>query len=163
MTWTDPSTRNTGDLITAQIYNDELIGNLEYLHERVVERWIYPDPLGANEGNFPTGAISVRRFSFSPPADFEALTGLDWTIIGMATGNIQVDFNSDYGADGEAYNAHSESLLNQVIATVLGELTAVDASGAFSNAAAGDFCGLEVTADSGSYEQIGLRLRYTRA
>src|SRR5688572_17819395 len=88
MTWTDPTTRSTGDLITAAIWNADMVDNMVFLHDRVVSKLIPPvvaSGTGASmtvSGDFPvaalvnTNAAAGAFFSFAVPADFDALVEL---------------------------------------------------------------------------------------
>jgi hypothetical protein len=174
MSWTDPTTRSTGDLITAAIWNAEVVDNLGFLHDREVSVWIpYVDTSGTpiSLGNMPVTRLTNTggawaKFSFPMPDDFDTLVGLDVVLVSSVTTTLEYDLGSDYGAEGETYNNHSEALLNQTIAATIDEVTLVDASEVFSNLAAGDVCGLAYATSYGGVSAyhyvLGLWLRYLR-
>lgn len=174
MSWTDPTTRSTGDLITAAIWNAEVVDNLGFLHDREVSVWVpYVDTSGSTTtiGSLPVARLSNLgadwvKFSFPMPDDFDTLVGLDVVLVSSATTTLEYDLESDYGAEGEGYDNHSESLLNQTVVAIADEVALVDASEVFSNLAAGDECGLAYSASSGAnsaYHYVpGLWLRYLR-
>jgi hypothetical protein len=170
MTWTDPDTRNTGDLITAQIYNDELIGNLEHLHDRQSTIWLYPNSKDFAEagvfGIWPyddLAAAQVLHFTWCVPDDFDAI--VEAAIIGIAdaTETIQGDIYTEYGASGEVYNTHSESDLNQTLDVTQNCLYELDVSSALSGIAAGDYVTLKFYADTSVLYIVGMRFTYSRA
>ncbi len=168
MTWTDPTTRSTGDLITAAIWNQDVVDNLEYLHERTVTRWIPPhgNLSAADDWYVINGSIAAFSafFSFDIPADFDQLVSLEVAILGTQTGQRTYNLSSDYGNpdNAEDYDHHSEALTNQTVDVILNEMEWVDISGVFNSLAAGDVCSLKI---SGSYQYmyiLGCRMRYTK-
>jgi hypothetical protein len=179
MTWTDPTTRATGDLITAAIWNAEMVDNTVFLHDRVVSALIPPIAAtgsGANitsNGDFPVASLNnvnssaAAFFGFAVPDDFDALVEMCVIFVSSATTTLEYDLHSDYGALGEAYSNHSESALNQLKAATANVLTSIDVSGVFSSLAAGDFCGLKFITSTGAnaanWNLIGVMLRYTRS
>jgi hypothetical protein len=167
MTWTEPTSRSTGDLITAAIWNQDVVGNTQYLHDRVVRQWLMPyNPLSVvSDGDwsvYRVGAAYTAAFHFSVGDDFEALTRLVLLIIPDTSETIQFDLDSDYGAEGEDYNQHSESLVNQTLAVIDDDLTLIDVSGVFTDLAAGDFCALNFGSDTDYIRIAGMLLEYTR-
>ena len=175
MTWTDPTTRNTGDLITAEAWNTELGDNLIHLHERVVTLWFNQSRQNAYKYNGAWGGVRINNnattdyghYTFVIPEDFDELVSLDLLFIpDSTTSNYQWSLYSDYGASEESKDNHSESAVNQSLGSVTqNELTLYDVSGVFSSLAAGDLCALKVqSVETGTGELLlaGLRLRYTR-
>lgn len=168
MTWTDPTTRSTGDLITAAIWNQDVVDNLEYLYNRTVTRWIRPQGnLGAASDWYVINCYVTpfaAFFSFDIPADFDQLVSLEVAILGTQTGQRTYDLNSDYGNpdDAEDYDNHSEALTSQTVDVIQDEMEWIDVSGVFNSLAVGDVCSLKM---SGSYQYmyiLGCRMRYTR-
>jgi hypothetical protein len=168
MTWTDPTTRSTGDLITAAIWNQDVVDNLEYLHDRAVIHWIPPQGVAGGFGDWYIincySAAFYAYFSFIAPPDFDQLESLEVAILGTQTGQRTFDLNSDYGNpdDAEDYDHHTEALTGQTEDVILDEMEWIDVSGVFSSLAAGDVCSLKM---SGNYQYmyiLGCRMRYTR-
>lgn len=168
MTWTDPTTRSTGDLITAAIWNQDVVDNLEYLHERTVTRWIPPHGSLSVAGDWYAiyGYVTpfAAYFSFDIPPDFDQLVSLEVAILGTQTGQRTYDLNSDYGNpdDAEDSDHHSEALTSQTVDVIQNEMEWIDVSGVFTSLAAGDICSLKI---SGSYQYmyiLGCRIRYTQ-
>ena len=71
MAWTDPTTRSPGDLITATIWNEDVVDNLDFLHDRVVQIFCPPlnpsvwvltgDVMTAQMGALPSLSSLDRR------------------------------------------------------------------------------------------------------
>lgn len=172
MTWTDPTLRSTGDLITAAIWNADLVDNLFYLHDRLVTLLLtgtaenargYQGDWGG--GNISSGSGYATSFSFALPADFDALVTVRVLAAFAGSGTFGYDLTSDYGAEGESYSNHSASLTGQTAAVTASALTLIDAQGVFSAAAPGDLCALKITSTSAttvSGRYLGLLLQYTR-
>src|SRR5687768_6781957 len=106
MTWTDPTTRATGDLITAAIWNAEMVDNTMYLHDRVVSQLLPPvlvTGTGANmltNGDRPVAALNnvnasaAAFFAFAVPADFDALVELSVIFVANASTTLEYDLQS---------------------------------------------------------------------
>jgi hypothetical protein len=167
MTWTDPTTRSTGDLITAAIWNQDVVDNLDYLHDRAVTRWLPPRGSTSlvNDWILINGDNSFAAyFSFDIPDDFDQLLALELAIWGTQTAQGTYTLSSDYGNpdDAEDYDHHSETMSNQTVDVTQYEMEWIDASGVFTSLAAGDVCGLKVFGSTGRMYILGCRLRYTR-
>lgn len=170
MTWTDPTTRSTGDLVTAAIWNADVVDNLEFLHDRVVERWFYV----AHTTNYAADgrwrvitltAGSGAAMAFSLPEDFDELVSADVLLIANATGTLTYSIHTAYGADGESKINHYESSSGNTTGMTNGNLKLVGADAALSALAADDLGTVQLYVDPGSSigcEVVGLRLRYTR-
>lgn len=171
MTWTEPVTRNTGDLITASIWNSDLVDNLMYLHGRTVTQWLEPDANVSSLGGYVLGAFAGlvlqtgewTRFTWALPTDFAELTGLDVVALSTATLTAQYDLDSNYAAPGEPYNTHAETVANSQMVLPQHTLTRLDARAVFSSVAAGDLCALKITNDGpADLRVIGAALQYRR-
>ncbi len=92
MTWTDPTTRSTGDLITAAIWNQDVVDNGHFLHDRAAVRFYSPN--GRSSTFASAGYHSAARlsggnnvyFEFDIPDDFDSLTRIEIAAIPTATG-----------------------------------------------------------------------------
>ena len=54
MAWTPPTTRSTGELITEGIWNTDLVNNLQYLKDKLIQSGSYTGN-GANDRQITTG------------------------------------------------------------------------------------------------------------
>ena len=78
--------------------------------------------------------------SFTCPSDFASTMTLQAVFQPVATGNVEVALTAAHGADGQAYNTHTEStgsVTEAVVATINDDMTAALALGSM---AAGDVC-----------------------
>ncbi len=128
------------------------------------------DP-AANKGDFQVlsvGSNGTGRFSFFVPTDFVTLVSLEVLFIaesGAAGAGKDIDLTSDYGADGESFNNHSESDAVTTYTLTADVHDTLDISGVFSVLAASDICGIAVkhNAIGGSVSYLGTRLVYRTA
>lgn len=100
-----------------------------------------------DKGEFPVADLAALNdeafMSFKVPSDFTTLTTAEIIVIPQVTdGAANWDINSDYGADGEAYNLHSETDAASTYNVVINQLFAVDISGILSALAADDYVGI---------------------
>lgn len=101
-------------------------------------------------GDFPAveltngAAVSVRN-QLLIPEDFHQLVSAVVVIIPGATGNLRRSVDTDYGAIGEAYNTHSESIAAGEVAVTANVLTSISVAAALTGIAAGDFVGITFT------------------
>ncbi len=174
MAWTQPTERQTGDVITAAIWNQEVKDNTQHLHDRIEEMWVpcFRGSAAGSYGDFPTTYFNPAygnewvRLSFVVPDDFDAVEEVVVVYVTGTTSTSEYDLYSDYGGAGEAYNMHSEAALNQPLPTTANELDEIDVSGVLSGLAAGDYVGIRLqdtaAANPYSLHVIGLRFRYLR-
>lgn len=171
MPWTNPTTRSTGDLITAAIWNTDLVDNLRFVHDRAVTRLYAPFGTLSNLGDFSAviiqdNANATVRFTFEAPPDFSSLISLEVLVRANFSGARTLSLASDYAAEGEDYGNHSgTSGASYTFTTSV--LDWIDVSGVFSSLAAGDTGGLAITVSGGpgganQIAVLGLRLRYLR-
>lgn len=174
MTWSDPAARQTGDLITAAIWNQDVVDNAQYLHDREVA--VLVTPVGDNLA----GLSNHKVFQHAPsqtrettchwvaPADFASLSAAAFVIVPEATGNAGYRLETDYGAEGEAYSTHGSTAGFTTLGVTANTLTLIDITSLLGNLAAGDFVLSTiymVGSDSftAAYDVIGLYLRYVRS
>lgn len=97
------------------------------------------------------------------PHDFTTLVSAEVIIIPAANdATANIDVASDYAADGEAYNTHSESDTASTYNLTANQIFGVDVSGILTSLAAGDFIGIKFTNNEVNVANVlGFRLRYT--
>uniref|UniRef100_A0A6M3KHB6 Uncharacterized protein n=1 Tax=viral metagenome TaxID=1070528 RepID=A0A6M3KHB6_9ZZZZ len=110
-------------------------------------------------------ASEYAYFNFYVPQDFSSLTGLYLVYISQAEQAHYFDVDSQFGADGEAYNVHTDIQADLFGASiVVGNIDELDISSAVTGIAANDFVGLRIQRGTSSTCQalvIGVRLRYS--
>ncbi len=118
-------------------------------------------------GDFPAGflqALNQRGYmSFMIPTGFASIVAAEVLVIPTVTeANSNWDIDTDYGAEGEAYNIHSEADAATVYNTVANQLFAIDVSGELSAIAVGDYVGVRINLGDAAdvVYVIGLRFRY---
>lgn len=89
-------------------------------------------------------SIGDAHFSIAVPSDFGTQSKLVIVVSPGQTGNLRWNADSDYGADGEAYNVHSETVAEATLAVIANEMTELDVSGLASSLAAGDYLGVKL-------------------
>tara|TARA_Y100000310_G_scaffold295019_1_gene325971 strand:+ start:2936 stop:3436 length:501 start_codon:yes stop_codon:yes gene_type:complete len=165
MAWTGPTTRSTGDLITASIWNVDLKDNLDYLKTKEV--WFEVGHTGNFSGYFNVGWLAGSgqsiRMNGRVPDDFVSLTEAKIIVIPRATqGAANWDIFSYYAANGEAYNTHSESDTSTTYNVTLNQFFEVDISGILTSLAAGDYVGVGLQQSTAGHDVnvIGAFLKY---
>ena len=102
--------------------------------------------------------------SFRLPADFTSLTSVKVITIPYTTGSFDWTADTQFGANGEAYNANTDSATadNQPATSL--QLLELDISAAFTAVAANDIVGLRFTLDvlhtTTNLSIIGLDVKY---
>lgn len=110
--------------------------------------------------NTPNSAEKVY-FLFKVPANFTSLSSAVIAMIPDTTETVQWDLLSEYAAQGEAYNLHTESLDNQTQAVTPNQMTEIPASGVLVGVQAGDWVGLRLNSDTTALQILGLNIKYT--
>uniref|UniRef100_A0A6M3IFU0 Uncharacterized protein n=1 Tax=viral metagenome TaxID=1070528 RepID=A0A6M3IFU0_9ZZZZ len=131
--------------------------------------WVLPMPAVGSAGTeimkgdyyswfLDAASTEAVGFSFGVPADFSSLTTVKIVFIGKGTGTPTCDWTvtTDFGADGEAYNANSDTATADGLALVADEIDTIDISAAFTGLAAGDFVGVKFILDAFSGTTPGL-------
>lgn len=122
----------------------------------------------SNYGNYRVQGLvggGTQRFTFRIPSDFNSVTSL--TLIFAPTNTIAggqtCDLDSDYGAVGENYAIHSESVAGFPISGNANEWTELDISSVFTSLSAGDLAGFELDLNSigTSINILGILLKYS--
>ena len=168
MTWTTPSTQTTGTLITATIYNEQIISNIAHLGAHTAQnaalssitagelnkQYIILDAehnevFGQYRATGLTTAAEDGAFSGYIPSWVTTISSATvYLAANNATGNGQVDIGTLYAAPDEAYNTHSGSLLNQTITLTTDlDIHTVNIASALASLTGGDVVGVTVTND----------------
>jgi len=121
-----------------------------------------PGTVGDHIGN--TVPINGEaRMEFRVPTDFSSVFDIEMIVIpgGTVASGATLTLNSDYGAPGELYDAHSESNSFAYVST-LNVVKSIDVSSVFSSLAPSDSCGLKVDnlSVTGGYLLLGLLFCY---
>jgi len=121
-------------------------------------------------GDFRTrrnASAGAHEWSFPVPPDFDELVSCEAIGIYNGTGGSdkQIDFYSDYGAEGEDYNNHDESDIGTLFDFTgkSDKIIAIDVSGVLSALSAGDYVGLTIDHKGigDSIDYIYIKLVYT--
>ncbi len=94
--------------------------------------------LGASE------AIGSAHFNFHIPTNFSSLTKLEAVFTAGENGNARITIETDFGAEGESFNANSDSIAEATIAMTNGINLFLDVTAAVTSIAADDVVGLEL-------------------
>jgi hypothetical protein len=166
MTWSDPETRQTGDLITAAIWNADLVDNLIHLRDRYGIIWTTEHEESAGSGTAGDFAHNDSNvyYKFTVPDDFDELVSAEVAYYAGPNTSETYTVTTDYGnpSANEVRNLHSgwTTFGDAILATELGW---GDISGALGSLQAGDVVGVRVqNGGSGDRNLVGLRILYSR-
>lgn len=129
-----------------------------------IELWFPAVFLGNNSfADFQVGGDTnvVRFFSFFIPTDLVSLVSCELIYIKRDSDSIQWQLDTDFGAEGEQFNNHSESQLTGASAETDGDMIALDITGVLTAIAAGDFVGLQANPTQRA-RPLGIRLIYSQ-
>jgi len=105
----------------------------------------------SNNGDFAIRTLTAGGhkaiMSFRLPNDFASLTSVKVLIIPATTGTFDWSATTDWGANGEAYNANSDSATADGQAATDTQILELDISAAFTGVAANDNIGCTFTLD----------------
>lgn len=175
MAYVAPSTRSTGDLITAAIWNQDVKDNViavKAIADGASQIWVPVTQSGVgdlvNKGDFPGGdgitGADESRMSFRCPDNFSSITTAVIMVIPEDTqANANWDIKSDYGAVGQGFTTHSESDAASTYNVTSDQIFEVDVSGILTALAAGDYVGLAISNQGGATHQvtfIGFYMKY---
>lgn len=110
------------------------------------------------------GTNDAAFVCFKVPHDFNSRTSAEMLLFGAVTeASANIDVHAHYCADGEAFNAHSETDTSSTYGITTNQLDAHDISGILSSLAADDYVGIKIEQkDAGhSFNALGFRLRYS--
>lgn len=173
MAWTTPTTRATGDLITAAIWNTDVVNNLQFVHDRYGV--IYAPAIGTaahhvdGEWLTPRIAFVTPYMNFAVPDDFSAIVSAEILVwpLGTTT-DLVYQADSAYGNPDavEASDNHTGTLTSGATSMTIDKMYLLNVASVFGSLAAGDFAtlNLAVTAGTGySFLNVaGFRLVYSR-
>ncbi len=133
------------------------------------EIWFGPQASGADGAYRERGVGTSGAFQYTGafPLDFDALVSIELVYIngGANPGaGADIDLLSEYGAVGEAMDAHTESDVTTTYTIVANNsIGSIDLAPVFSTPSAGDLFGVEVDNNGlgGPLNVLGVRLRYT--
>ena len=167
MAWTAPTQRTTGTLITAAIYNTDLVDNFTFLgvnHDHsgdagdggnlVRSQWVSPQYVSGTGAvlrdinvDLPAARLVNNQddkvqFSFRLPTPSDAITKAVIVFMALATGNLYRATDVEFGAAGEA--AGGASGASAALAVTANQYAEEDISSALSGqaVAAGDVVGV---------------------
>lgn len=159
MAWTSPTTRITGELITAVIWNGDIVDDLLFLHQRVVlhlQGWNHTTDAtieGIGAWISPRSNDSQSQdtyFSMAIPSDFSSLTSLKVLLHPEDIATYNYDVEVSYAAEGEGANTHNATSTSQTFTTtVADEITLVDLSALVGSLSADDFLAVKWSGNSG--------------
>lgn len=166
MAWVTPTSRSTGDLITAAIWNQDVVSNVIALEQRVQTLLVYT----REESSF-TGVYAVDSpdngqeayYSWQMPADFLALVSANIAFNPYATETITFDLTINYAANGEPENTHTGSVVNATLGTTANQLAEYDFTALLASLGAGDYVGMEVSSKTSTEYIMLIRITYTTA
>lgn len=101
--------------------------------------------------------------AFKVPHDFTSIITAKIIIIPIDTNPaVRYDISSNYGAEGEAYNTHSESQTAPTYNVTANRFFAIDISGILSSLAADDYVGVDFFRSlvTGNAYVLGVRFKY---
>lgn len=126
--------------------------------------------LPSNKGDYLMAGLDAAGdncyCSFRVPSDFSSLTSVKVVFVVSTTGTIDWTVNTDFGADGETYNTHSDSDTADALGLTDNKIKVLDISDAFTGLVAGDYCGVKLTLDDRgvgptTIKVIGLEFNYS--
>lgn len=119
MTWTAPTTRTTGELITASIWNTDVVDNLAYLFDPNGAEYVAAGTLTTTSTSFTdidgtnmkltvsttqANAPVTIGFSAAATADAAAIVYFDIDIDGTREGETTVGLHHFYGSNAAQYH-----------------------------------------------------------
>jgi len=167
-----PSTLTTGDLVTAAIWNQDVVDNVIFLHSRSAAIYIngYDSSNAANHtstitvtGQYITAA-NKQHFYFRVPADFASIAGLQWVYSPFGGGTSDVDYSVGYGASGEVFDADNATVAGAGGAVTQDHVELLDLSAGFGSLAANDYISVRIAygGTGPNLFDMGMWFEYTR-
>ncbi|NDJ35676.1 MAG: hypothetical protein GYB64_13525 [Chloroflexi bacterium] len=168
MVWQDPTTRQTGDLITAAIWNQDVVDNTRHLHTRTAAFYLAlaarssggsaGDFRGANLRGNVTGDFVV--YNGQLPVNMATLEAVHMLGVGRDDGSILLNAEAAYGSVGELRSAHTRAVTGLVLPFLEDQLVELDLTSLFVEAGPGDLFAVRVeTASSSSQTLVAIMLR----
>lgn len=167
MAWSDPSSRSTGDLITAAIWNQDVVDNVQKAHDlaevAVVE---CPFSAGSKQDRFPADSVGSGNESYaslSVPSDYSSVQKAVILFEPDATETIQFDINVYIAADGEDSATHTSSGSNLTASATANQLLEYDVSSYLASLAGSDHIAIRLTSDINNNYPVKFYMEYIRA
>ena len=122
-----------------------------------------------NLGDFPVHQLSgptsqTARMTCKIPWDFVSLVSIDVVFVDIVTNQVTISIRTDYGANGEAYNANTGAIANLSVATIANNIVEYNINAAVASLAANDYLGVAITTRGSVLDDdvyvIGLKIRY---
>ncbi len=160
----------TGTALDGAFTATSVIGALNELKVGATKTAFFDPQYSGNQGALRIRSVASNGafdYTFLVPDDFNALVSLRAIFVNVSatpTATANLDLFSDYGADTETFNNHSESDTTSTFPIpAVNILGFVDISGVFSVLAAGDRCGIEIdhVGIGGSLGYLQIELQYT--
>ncbi len=98
------------------------------------------------------------------PHDFSSIVEAVIIRLAVSAATHRFNYYSNYGAEGEDFNTHSESLLDQDTAETGNIVYEQDISGILSSVVAGDYANIKIVGDATNVPNnwiVGLRFKYS--
>lgn len=108
-------------------------------------------------------SYEIAHAGFYTPHDFTSITEAVVVRIAKATATHRLNYYSEYGLAGEAYNTNAESVLDQDTAETATLIYEADISGCLSSLTADDYVALYIQGDATNQPDdliLGVRLKY---
>ena len=177
LVWPDGTSLTSSDVLAGQkgliVYDGAnfqviTISSLPPSHTKeffvyVAQRTTLSYPYNGLTGNFPHNTLTDGNdaiFLFHIPNDFTTLTDAVVVVLPDASETIQWDIDTDFGANGEAYNANTDSVTDDTLAVTLSQLAECDVSAGLTGIAAGDYVGMSFQSNTTNIQVVILRIRY---
>ena len=90
----------------------------------------------------PDAQSSIVYWTIAIPSDFVTLSKAVVMVVAQGTGNIYRHVNTNFAANGEARNTHTDSIAGATVAVTDDQVCEDDISAAFTGVAAGDYVGV---------------------
>ena len=111
------------------------------------------------------GVGDYTASNFRIPNDFSSLTSVKALIIPITTGTFDWTVTTNFAANGQAYQTHTDSATADAQAATNFQMLELDISAAFTGLAAGDIVGLTFTLDAltttSALSMLGFDVQYT--
>jgi hypothetical protein len=165
VTYTPPTLRATGDLITADAWNDEVAANITHLHQREATLCVTPLPgdgwttdivergrwTGVRWDANSTDSGDGAAFPFFLPADFATLVSAYIYAACTQTTTVEYDLQSRFATpDVDLLTAGGSQSIGLTQNFTADQLTTIDATTLLSGVAAGQVGSLKLRASAGS-------------
>ncbi len=170
--YTAPTTRSTGDLITASIWNTDVVDNIIFLHARkvILLQAVHPNnstQIHEELGSIRSATSEELTMTWFVPADYSSLDVAKIVYIPSLTSTATFQTHAWFGAEGAAFDTHTASDTTHSVAETADEINSVDITGLLGSLAANDYL-IATLKGSGAGNAVemgvfGLHIEYTRS